>query len=437
MSSNVFHTGDMIKHTPYGYQHLGRLDSQLKLNGVRIDPNEIISVLKIHSRHRRSFLFIDERTRLICMIEIGPFSLDELDIIRHDFEKICLSNLSPYKIPYIYLIDILPSTINGKIDIVQTKQYYISEKEKCSENLIPITFTCEQKIIYDIWSKYIGSKISLDEDLFERRLDSLSLWTIFYQIQSYGNENIDFDTFYSNHTIRNQASFVTTSTSTSYNRQTKNKILQNKRSLNMSFVQERMIQHSSLLVHKDAYHICLPFCLPLEFSNSKTEFQDRILEILEKELITSFSFKEGYTSRILPTQIENVVQEDEHIEQYIKEWSFGSFIENYSMIKMIWIHTSTKIYLVLLFHHTLIDARGIQCFIQKLMTPTYISFSYLDFVKEETLPSEEELKWWTDYLSTIENTESNVSSISGRGKGYCLSLSISIQKSIKRMDQTT
>jgi amino acid adenylation domain-containing protein len=118
-SDIIYRTGDLGFWTPEGLLAIaGRSDRQIKIRGVRIEPQEIESVLAKHP---------DVRTALISSVKS---STDDNDLVAYvvpqdsdkhgssvELRAYLRSQLSSYMIPsFIMFIDSLPLSANGKVD---------------------------------------------------------------------------------------------------------------------------------------------------------------------------------------------------------------------------------------------------------------------------------------------------------------------------------
>jgi amino acid adenylation domain-containing protein len=114
----VYKTGDLGEFLPDGnVKFIGRVDNQIKLHGVRIEPTEIESVLNQHDQVRQSAVTaIDDRfgnKQLAAYIVPRPGEKPAVESLRRFVEK----RMPDYAVPAVYInIEIMPLTHNGKID---------------------------------------------------------------------------------------------------------------------------------------------------------------------------------------------------------------------------------------------------------------------------------------------------------------------------------
>lgn len=113
-SQHAYATGDLAVEIPeIGLVFRGRVDEQVKLNGIRIELGAIESAVRRASAGQQAAALVwppDYPTRLIVYVEEGDATLAEI------FEN-CRSLLSHNEQPHeIFEIDSLPLTHNGKLD---------------------------------------------------------------------------------------------------------------------------------------------------------------------------------------------------------------------------------------------------------------------------------------------------------------------------------
>ncbi|KAJ1978798.1 hypothetical protein H4R35_001758 [Dimargaris xerosporica] len=109
-SGRVYRTGDLVRWLPDGnLEYLGRRDNQVKLNGFRIELEEIESVAGQCSQVQQAAAIV-HRSRLLCFVtpELSNFA-PLLDHLRQ--------TLPHYMVPHtLVALAQFPTTINGKID---------------------------------------------------------------------------------------------------------------------------------------------------------------------------------------------------------------------------------------------------------------------------------------------------------------------------------
>lgn len=110
-----YKTGDIVELDDEGYlYYVGRKDTQIKLNGYRIELEEIESVIKLASNNLNVICYLKEENNLTILIAI----LEDYKTIEiSELIKKCKLRLPAYMIPQqIVYLQRFPLNTNGKID---------------------------------------------------------------------------------------------------------------------------------------------------------------------------------------------------------------------------------------------------------------------------------------------------------------------------------
>lgn len=112
----VYRTGDVVRQLPDGsFEYLGRNDHQVKVNGHRIELDEIENALRSHPNIIEAKVAIRSIPQnCIC----GWYMTDNADISAIDIQQYLSRYLPHYMVPQALMsIDAFPLTISGKIDL--------------------------------------------------------------------------------------------------------------------------------------------------------------------------------------------------------------------------------------------------------------------------------------------------------------------------------
>jgi amino acid adenylation domain-containing protein len=125
----IYRTGDRgIINEKGNVIFLGRNDSQIKINGFRIELNEIESVLKNHPDVENACVYLLEETSHIK--KIGAAIQTSKDIQPNTLASYVKKYLSVIFVPTFYFVEKIPLTSNGKIDYNSLKERgTLNEKE--------------------------------------------------------------------------------------------------------------------------------------------------------------------------------------------------------------------------------------------------------------------------------------------------------------------
>lgn len=116
--ARMYRTGDRARWTPDGaIEFLGRLDNQVKINGFRIEPEEIEAVLGAHPRVRSCAVTVDEDKSGVRQLVAHVVTADDTSVAWDELRRHLRESLPYYMVPQLFLgRSKLPLSPNGKID---------------------------------------------------------------------------------------------------------------------------------------------------------------------------------------------------------------------------------------------------------------------------------------------------------------------------------
>jgi hypothetical protein len=133
--SRLYHTGDLGRYTADGtLEYLGRLDSQVKVRGFRIETGEVEGVLGQHPLVRDVVVLAHEEEAdkvLVAIVVPGAAPWPSIGELRAFAEE----RLPDYMVPSTFaLLDTLPLTPNGKVDRIAL----MAAQSRCDEGARPM-----------------------------------------------------------------------------------------------------------------------------------------------------------------------------------------------------------------------------------------------------------------------------------------------------------
>lgn len=171
-AGRLYRTGDQARWLPDGnIEFLGRIDSQIKIRGYRVEVEEIEKVLLNHSGISEAVVVKktqNNEQEYLCAYYTGNESLtsDELKLHAKRF-------LPEYMVPTRLLrIDKIPFTPNGKVDraLLTKKQELVDSDDR--KKLLPTTPV--QKTIYEVWKEVLRCDgLGIDDNFFVLGGDSI------------------------------------------------------------------------------------------------------------------------------------------------------------------------------------------------------------------------------------------------------------------------
>jgi len=163
----LYRTGDRGRYRPDGtLDILGRLDEQIKIRGVRVEPEEVTAILTRHSSVQSCIVVpcrdLHEENALaayVVMAEGGGRSSE----LRTYISRHLPSAMVP---SYFVIMDELPLTPNGKVDRRALPEPDRSLRKLEREFVEPRNKT--EKVIADIWSEVLKiDRLGVLNDFFE------------------------------------------------------------------------------------------------------------------------------------------------------------------------------------------------------------------------------------------------------------------------------
>lgn len=177
--------------------YVGRKDNQVKLNGLRIELEEIENRLKSIEYIRNCIVLVDKinnREQIFAYLITNGKEKNETDIKQRLSE-----NLPRYMIPNHYIfLDEFPINSSGKIDSYKLKEL----NKKVKESKVILAQNPLQKEISDIVNKNLKiDKLDINTSFFEYGMDSLDAIKISADISSKFNIEIYAKEIFENNTI--------------------------------------------------------------------------------------------------------------------------------------------------------------------------------------------------------------------------------------------
>lgn len=197
----LYKTGDIVVWQSDGnIRYLGREDNQIKINGYRIELDEIESHLEIHPLVEQAIVLVkSEHQQLMAYVQLKDNKeLSEINL--YHYLKLTLPK---YMIPSLYYqIKDIPMTNMGKIDkdmLVHTYIHPISYTEYETPSSL---LQNEIAVIFSQILKIEHNSIGVNTEFFDLGGNSISALTLIHMISEKFNVKINFSELYENSTIK-------------------------------------------------------------------------------------------------------------------------------------------------------------------------------------------------------------------------------------------
>ncbi|MBI9089225.1 MAG: amino acid adenylation domain-containing protein [Desulfobacterium sp.] len=199
----VYRTGDLGRYLPdRSIEFIGRLDNQVKVNGVRMDFAEIEQVLAgmpglgqaVVQAHRN----VENENVLVC------YYMEEHPVNSGMIRDYLVGVLPSYMLPAYYLsMDELPLNLNGKVN---RKALPKPEELLYADTVVVAPANGVEKKLVAIWQEILGlHKVSVESPFFEIGGHSLKAVQIVSRVYKVFNVEIRLKDFFDHPTIRQQA----------------------------------------------------------------------------------------------------------------------------------------------------------------------------------------------------------------------------------------
>lgn len=280
----IYCTGDLAAYLPDGnVMLLGRKDSQVKIQGVRIEIDEIESVIKELEGVKEAAVIVgdEEQTELFAYIET-----------ERTYEEAHIRNYLTGKIPvvcipnHICFLEKMPQNTNGKIDRSLLKTY----KPTVETKVIAAGSTKVQHKLIVIWEIVLKrSQIQLTDNYFKLGGDSLQAMQIISRMKDVFQIEIKFMDFYRNPSIY-ELSRLLESMEPSLTERSIKKLPSDMEYYQCSYAQERMWILNRMDSGGISYNISLSYEIDGRIDEARLE--KALYKTVEKHEILRTSFHE-------------------------------------------------------------------------------------------------------------------------------------------------
>ncbi len=198
----MYRTGDYAKFDRNGNVFiLGRLDSQVKLRGLRIELSEIEELIEAQPHIKKAAVVIRKLGGQdnLCAYFTADTTID-IDALRDELKK----HLTHYMVPTAYLqMEEMPVTANGKTD---TKR--LPELTAAAQSATPPQNETQQRI-FEIASEVLGNRdFGIETDLYAAGLTSLNSVGFCIRLSDAFGVNVQIRDLRDNDTIEKLERFI-------------------------------------------------------------------------------------------------------------------------------------------------------------------------------------------------------------------------------------
>lgn len=399
----LYKTGDIACQIIDGeFQIFGRSDNQIKLNGYRIELEEIESKLLSQSTVRQAVVTVHQQ-QLIAWVVAENISSEALH------ERLS-AQLPEYMLPKQYIfMEGLPLTNSGKIDrkSLPIEHVNFTSQTETAKNAI------EQQLL-SIWQKVLNKvAIGVTDHFYRCGGHSLLAMQIITHIQQDMNIVVGIKEFFDHPTIRQLAYYIETLAPVILEMPVVSKIKPDKYPL--SSAQQRFWFLSQL--DPDIGQFNMPALVEIK---GRLQIDSLIQAFNKLSLahpllstvidINGEPFQLVNSGLALPfTQIEWIKSESQ-LSEYIAEWARQPFNLTNSLLwraQLIKVNSDFNL-LVICLHHLICDGYSVSILINDLLQcyenhslPTRHGIDYFDYIereKNQSYQNDDEIKFWEHEL---------------------------------------
>ena len=185
-SARLYKTGDLARYRADGnIEFLGRLDRQVKIRGVRIEPEEIETVLTQHPFVRSAFVVAHDDPgggkRLVAYIE----GQTTVPLVVTDLRSFLKEKLPDIMVPSAFVfLDSLPRTPAGKVD-QGALPLPVQQQPAQASSADSTPLQALEYLLRETWEEILGVRpIGLDENFFELGGHSLLAAELFIRMEA-------------------------------------------------------------------------------------------------------------------------------------------------------------------------------------------------------------------------------------------------------------
>ncbi|PQQ26173.1 non-ribosomal peptide synthetase [Photorhabdus hindustanensis] len=183
----LYRTGDIVRQLPDGnLEFIGRNDNQVKINGFRIEPEEISNQLMDYPGIHEAVVYprqlgSDDRLQLIAyVVAEGTININAIRLAMK-------SKLADYMLPVaVVQLEKLPLTQNGKLDF---KQLPLPQKQDYSQQEFVAPEGEAERVLAQLWQSLLAlNKVSRHDNFFALGGHSLLIMSMRAELAQRGYE---------------------------------------------------------------------------------------------------------------------------------------------------------------------------------------------------------------------------------------------------------
>ena len=203
----IYRTGDRGRYRPDGeLEILGRLDDQIKIRGVRIEPNEVNAALARHPSVRASFIkpIKDQQGENA----LAAYIVSATNPTTSELRSYLSRQLPAAMVPSYYIfLDALPLTPNGKVDRLALPAPDPAGSSSAQQFVEPRN--AAEEMVAEIWTEVLGlERVGVCDNFFELGGHSLKATQVMARIYTLFQIDVPLQTIFEKATVAELASAI-------------------------------------------------------------------------------------------------------------------------------------------------------------------------------------------------------------------------------------
>lgn len=411
----IYKTGDLGRVLLDGnIELMGRIDRQVKVRGIRIEPGEIENNLLEIEDIKEAVVATKENegNKFLCAyIVMKDNSDDEMDI--EIIKKRLMKKIPQYMVPdYIIKVNKIPLNLNGKADI-----NLLPDPLDYRETMSNMELSGVEKELIKIWSKITNineDNIDINRSFFEIGGNSLSIIQLSSLIHKSIKLKVSLTDILNNDNIRKLSSYIEGFSKSKYE---SIEVVEKSEYYKLSSAQKRMYFLQNMSLSSTSYNISVAFSVDGNIDKLKFENTLKKLILRHESLRTSFEIKNYEPVQIIHDNAECKVSYYEGDEENIKH-IFNEFVKPFQLDKTPLFHigliriNDNKHILILDMHHIITDGVSMNILIRDF-TRLYegeklkdLRIQYKDFARwqddtENSIVMKEKENYWLNQFKII------------------------------------
>lgn len=323
--ARLYKTGDLGRFLPDGnLEFFGRKDYQVKVNGYRIELEEIEQYLSQLEQVKEAIVIVHESEPQIT--QLFGFVTCYNSVQPEDLKQELAGYLPDYMVPSrIIILDSFPLTPNGKVDRKKLPSLITTEKAISAPENEVISKT--EKVLIEIWKELLElPEVGVNQSFFELGGHSLKVVSMISQIQKQLEAEVTIKDVFTSPTIKGLSSLIEKSNTVTFE---PIPLVEKADYYPVSNAQKRLWVLDRFVEDVSAYNSYNAYLL--KGSINVEAFSEAILSIINRHevLRTTFVEKEGEPMQLIHTgvkkeeicQVINYSDSEKGYDEVIKELS--------------------------------------------------------------------------------------------------------------------